>query len=83
MDILKAHKFSTDHRESILESENCGCFCCLRIFPSSEIKEWWDIDEKGIGQTAVCPHCGIDAILGDKDLIVNDKFLKKMNKHWF
>jgi hypothetical protein len=36
----------------------CGCFFCLRTYPSSEIVDFTDQ-----GKTAFCPHCGIDAVL--------------------
>ena len=36
----------------------CGCFCCLQTFPAAEVIDW--IDD---GDTPLCPHCGIAAVL--------------------
>lgn len=83
MDIIKAHKFSSHHRESILKSKKCGCFYCLHIFLPNEIQMWVDEDEKGIGQTAICPYCSIDSVIGDSIIDFNDNFLKEMKAHWF
>lgn len=88
-DIIVAHRYSSNHRESILASDVCGCFYCLSIFSSSEIKDWVDApeDEADInetGQTALCPHCGIDSVLGSASgYPINREFLQKMNKYWF
>lgn len=83
MDIITAHKFSLNHRKSILKSKNCGCFYCLQIFPSSEIKDWCDEDKNEIKQTAICPKCGVDSLIGDLDLNFDKQFLENMQKHWF
>lgn len=54
-----------------------GCFYCITIYGSSEIKEWIDG-----GQTALCPHCGIDSVLP-----IEGKpkvgFLMEMKRYWF
>ncbi|MBT9138944.1 MAG: hypothetical protein DDT31_01524 [Syntrophomonadaceae bacterium] len=83
MDIITAHKFSSKHRGSILKSKNCGCFYCLQIFSPGEITDWCDEDENMVGQTAICPKCGIDSLIGDFDLNFDKQFLTEMNKHWF
>ena len=83
MDVIKAHKFSSKHKESILKSKNCGCFYCLQIFPASEIIDWCDKDDNKVGQTAICPKCGIDSIVCDFDLNFDKQFLDEMHKHWF
>jgi hypothetical protein len=51
------------HRDEILGSEVCGCFYCPAVFPPSKIKEWVDTKD-GIGQTALCPKCDIDSVIG-------------------
>jgi len=36
------------------------------------------------GETAICPRCSIDSVIGDASgLPVTKEFLKEMNKHWF
>jgi len=83
MDIKYAHKFSSQHREDILSSDTCGCFYCTRQFSSIKIIDWIDGDENGIGQTALCPFCEIDSVIGDKSIPITEEFLVKMHKHWF
>lgn len=83
MDISTAHKFSSIHRESILKSKTCGCFYCLEIFSPNKIEEWCDEDEQGVGQTALCPKCGVDSLIGDIDVNFDKVFLNVMKKYWF
>ncbi|MGV3539001.1 MAG: cytoplasmic protein [Rufibacter sp.] len=79
----KAHSRCFSHKQEILESEKCVCFYCQENFPPAEIKEWFT--EKIGGETAVCPNCGIDSILGSKsDLPIYDKeFLDQMTEYYF
>jgi hypothetical protein len=80
----QAHRHSSRHRAEILTSEKCGCFCCGKIFPPSAIQEWVDDDHKGLGQTALCPTCGVDAVLGDRSgFPITAKFLRAMKTAWF
>jgi len=73
-----AHKLSIRHRKEVLSSEVCGCFCCVRAFPPLKIEEWTDKQ-----QTALCPRCGIDSVIGDKSHPIDRLFLKQMCKYWF
>jgi hypothetical protein len=49
-------------------------------FPPSDIREWIDG-----GETAICPNCGIDAVLGSKSgcPVGDGKFLRSMHDFWF
>lgn len=51
-------------REQILRSTRCGCYYCLATFAPFEIVEWTDFVD-GEGQTAICPRCSVDSVLGD------------------
>lgn len=78
-DHIAAHDRSSYHRDEILASEQCGCFYCGEIFAPSNIMGWID-DE----QTAMCPFCGIDSVIGSKSgYPVTADFLDKMNEYWF
>lgn len=55
-----AHICSSNHRPQIEASTKCGCFYCQRIFQPTTIEDWTDDDT-----TALCPFCGMDAVLGD------------------
>jgi 8-oxo-dGTP diphosphatase len=83
-DYIQAHKHSSGHRQEIGESKVCGCFSCLAMFVIRSIFQWIDEDKDGMGQTALCPNCGIDAVIGSASgYPVTLEFLKKMEKHWF
>lgn len=80
--IEKAHKDCSGHKDEILASKLCGCFCCERTFSSSEIEEWIEVNFSD-GETAICPKCGIDSVLSSKYPIEDKQFLHEMNNFWF
>jgi hypothetical protein len=83
-DVRNAHLHSSDHRDEILASAQCGCFFCCNVFPPSAILFWADPDEQGERQTAICPRCGIDSVIGDQSgFPIDADFLGKMKAHWF
>lgn len=81
-DLQKAHTGSTRHRRDIERSAFCGCFCCERVFNAADITEWIDED-----QTAMCPRCGIDSVLGSANCVPfrlnGAEFLARMSARWF
>ena len=80
VDYIEAHRFSSDHRERLLKDEKCGCFHCLEIFDPKEITDWIE-DPAG---TAVCPYCGVDAVIGQHSGDpITQEFLEKMKRYWF
>lgn len=75
----KAHRASIHHRKQLENSSVCGCFFCGEIFSPKEIQEWVDNND-----TALCPYCGIDSVLGDSSgFPVTKEFLGEMRKYWF
>jgi hypothetical protein len=46
------------HRETILASDRCACYLCCSVFSPHDVRDWSDVDDRGIGQTALCPICG-------------------------
>jgi hypothetical protein len=82
-DIVAAHKHCSRHRNEIIASDCCGCFHCLEIFDPEKIIGWID-EPKDAGQTAVCPICGIDSVIGSNSAFpITREFLGAMNAHWF
>lgn len=78
--LVEAHKFSINNKENLLKDRVCGCFYCLKVFSPNKIKDWLK-DTKG---TALCPYCGVDAIIGESSgFPVTTEFLSKMNEYWF
>lgn len=82
-DLVKAHMFSSYHRKQLEKDKKCGCFYCLTIFDPKEIVDWCK-EKNGEEVTAVCPYCGIDAIIGEHSgYKINKGFLTKMRNAWF
>ncbi len=84
-DLLEAaHKHSICNRTEIVQSKRCGCFYCFQMFHPNEVVEWTDEDDPG-GMTALCPHCGMDSVLGDSLGFPADNadFLKAMYQKYF
>jgi len=79
-----AHKRSARHRAEIESSVVCGCFYCKETFAPNEIEDWTDAHGPVAEQTALCPRCGIDSVIGDKSgFAITREFLGQMNKVWF
>lgn len=78
-ELKAAHKHSFKSRAEIEKSSICGCFYCGRMFAPTEIAEWTDD-----GQTAMCPCCGIDSVVGSASgFQITKEFLDEMNTYWF
>ena len=75
----EAYTHASNHRREIEASTRAGCFYCLAVFPARQVRTWVDG-----GETAICPRCGVDAVLGDKlPGAVKPGFLEKMRTRWF
>ncbi len=84
-DVVMAHRFSNNHKAELEPEQKCGCFYCLSIFNSSEIKDWLTApnpcDHLG---TALCPECEMDSVIGESSgYPITPEFLKAMNEKWF
>ena len=78
-DHVIAHDHSSNHRTELERSETCGCFYCMAIFPPVLITEW--IED---GQTALCPKCEIDSVIGSASgYRITKDFLDRMHAYWF
>jgi hypothetical protein len=80
--LSSAHQHSFGNEKEIMQSNSCGCFYCMKIFPPSEITEW--IGDKPF-PTALCPYCIIDAVIGDKSgfPITDSEFLTAIHNRFF
>ena len=77
--LRQAHDHSFKTRPELEKSELCGCFYCEKTFSPAAITEW--IDD---GQTAMCPFCGIDSVIGSASgFELSKDFLHRMNERWF
>ena len=78
-----AHNKSIHHRVDIKNSDKCGCFHCLKSFAPAQISDWTDGPET-VKQTALCPFCGIDSVIGDAPgFTITSEFLAQMQEAWF
>ena len=82
------HKFSDHHRHLLVKSDRAGCFYCKQLFAPSEIMDWVDDpDESGElnnGVTALCPRCGIDAVLPSAaPITLTPELLAELHAFWF
>jgi hypothetical protein len=90
-DVVAAHKHSSNHRDEVMGSDLCGCFHCIATFAPSDISDWVDWptgtpDDLKIakGTTAMCPHCGIDSVIGSASgYTIEPAFLARMQRRWF
>lgn len=80
MEIRMAPKFAIHNKARLSVVSECACYYCYKVFPPSEIKEWTDKE----GDTALCPHCNIDAIIPVNEESEKDQaFLTKVHEYWF
>lgn len=81
-ELEKAHSHCLDNEIEILSSSVCGCFFCRSHFSAREVNDW---DNSAGHSQALCPECGMPAVIGDASgLPVEDKvFLKEMNLAYF
>jgi hypothetical protein len=79
--LSKAHDHSMNHRAELMASQHCGCFQCGSRFSPVAITEWV---RDAMDDTALCPHCDIDAVLGDASgYPITEEFLRSMKLSWF
>lgn len=89
-DLLAAHRHASNHRTEIEASTQCGCFHCLAIFAPSEIIAWsggdpslLEADPDAGAETALCPHCGSESVIGDRSgYRIDAAFLGRMRDAW-
>ena len=75
----QAHKYCTHNGEQLRQDTLCGCFYCLKIFHPKEIHEWLEGED-----TALCPYCGIDSVIGSYSRFpITKAFLEEMKKFYF
>ena len=82
------HRQSANHRRAVEQSTICGCFHCQEFFYPAAITEWVDTPagvENGAGQTALCPRCGVDAVLPERNGVypMGVDLLRHMHWRWF
>lgn len=74
----RLHAESKNHRKAVMSASRVACFCCLRRFEPTAIREWCDDD-----QTAVCPCCYVDAVIPRGPIDLDQETLEHMERYWF
>ncbi len=90
-ELLAAYRYTTNNYAQIEKSKRCGCCNCVQIFKPDAIVGWTGLtvqnmdDPKAIAeQTAMCPHCGSEAVIGDGcGFLITPDFLARMNEAWY
>jgi hypothetical protein len=90
-ELLAAYHYLSKNWVHIQGSTNCGCCSCLETFAPDAIIAWTGLDMSNFNdpaaansQTAMCPRCGSESVLGDKTgFPVSQNFLVRMNEAWF
>lgn len=72
----------TFNRKKLLLCQQAVCVYCERTFEPSEIKDWVDLNQSNIGQTALCPHCDVDGVIGFSGELDHD-WVANFRKHHF
>ncbi len=81
-ELQNAHDHAFRNRDEVEQSSTARCFFCLASFTPAEIKTW--VPESGGGETAVCPQCSIDSVIGSASGVdMSDGFFEEMSRYWF
>lgn len=75
-ELLEKHRRSIRNRDRL--TGRCACFHCLSRFEADQVTRW--VDD---GETATCPFCAIDSVLGPIDLSGTEDVLEQMHERWF
>ncbi len=78
-EIEKIYAHSKNNKDEILRSETCGCFFCKKVFAPKKIKNWLEKEN-----TALCPYCAVDSVLGDASGVeITKSLLEEMHRIYF
>ncbi len=86
------YKHSFDNKAEIERSQACYCIYCKEEFSSGEIKNWVVNGRQGKPlrrnaipeETALCPKCGIDSVIGDASgYEMTPALIHAMHEFWF
>jgi hypothetical protein len=81
-DVITPHMHCFNNCQSISLSKNCVCIYCKQTFPKDSVIDWVETETE---KTAICPFCGIDAVIGDATNapIADSEFIEAIHQHWF
>jgi len=80
--LSNVHEHSFKNREELARSVECTCFHCFEVFSPEEIELYYT--EKDRKQTALCPFCLVDAVIGDAaGFDLSDRLIDAMAYYYF
>lgn len=83
-DLLRAQQHAQRNRGEIEDSDRCACFHCGAAFRPTAIVGWVRNDARREHDTARCPSCGFDAVLGSASgLRLTPEFLGRARRQWY
>lgn len=75
------HERAHDNEIEILQSKTCSCFFCRQTYDARKVNDWITGES---GMSAICPECGMDAVIGDKGgEPLSKETLKELNLAYF
>lgn len=75
--LIELQKRTHNNEIEILHSKTCSCLFCRQTYDARTVNDWVN-DENGM--SAICPECGMDAVIGDNGGEPIDKgLLKELN----
>lgn len=77
--IDEAARFALRNRAQLAASTQAACYHCRERFPPAEVLDWTDQ-----GETAVCPRCGVDTVIGNASgFPLDERTLAALYARWF
>jgi hypothetical protein len=76
--LKQAYEHSRLNRGFIIPGSTCRCFHCLGSFAGDRISRWTDD-----GETALCPHCGVDAVVSSAADRLSEGLIRQLRATWF
>ena len=76
--LQQIHRHSRLNRQFMSTGTPCRCFHCRATFPAEAIGQWIDA-----GATAICPCCGIDAVLSSGSDALSDALIGELHAAYF
>ena len=76
--LRQAYEHSRSNRRFMVSGADCHCFHCLHAFSAEQISDWVDN-----GETALCPNCGVDAVLSGQADCLSEELIGELHAAYF
>lgn len=74
----QAYEHSRLNRRFMVSGAGCRCFHCLHAFAAEQVTQWVDN-----GETALCPNCGVDAVLSGQADCLSEELIGELHGAYF